>query len=122
VKRISKKWQKVIDEFAPMRMEWLSHHPRCWRCGARAVCIHEFVRGSDRHHAFRSPACWYAACPICNGGVLNVTSGEYLRMQLAEKLVNDPDNFDLQEIIRIRGWGPNALTLKEVVEYVVVQF
>lgn len=96
------------------RSIWLSHHPICWFCPGPSQGVHEIGTEGNRVKFLDAPCSWAAACNHCNQNVLTDYSLWPVVRQLAQKLRYDPDTVDLDLYNRLRGRGPNAITLGEV--------
>jgi cytochrome c553 len=75
--------------------------------------VHEIARGPSRKQAVQERACWLLVCRRCHEEL-----GDYskwpLARQLALKLLQDREHFDLRKFNVIRGRAPNAITMREV--------
>lgn len=101
------------DEIKDDRDEWRRQfcYGRCMICdwfGGMLDC-HEIVRRSQAARRWGKRANYLAVCRRCHeGSVVNMP----LSMQLAHKLLHDPDHFDLYVMEEIVG---RHLSLRDVV-------
>lgn len=105
-------WKRVKT----IRQRWLREHAttvgRCMICGSHTGYIldcHEMVRRSASPGKWGSTANLLAVCRQCHS---TVVVNMPLAMQLAHKLLHDPDHFNLTTMSRIAG---RKILLRDVV-------
>lgn len=83
----------------------------CANCGGRPTDCHEILAGSNRHKSYHERACWLRVCrEPCHG----VVQSADVPWQLALKLLNDPEGFDLKKFCEAWGRPPSAVATKDV--------
>ena len=83
----------------------------CSLCGSRPHDCHEILAGSSRHKSYHERACWLRVCRTpCHG----IVQGADIAWQLALKLLNDPEGFDLVKFCEAWGRTPQAATAGQV--------
>ena len=103
---------------SPAREAYLQQYLTCMVCRqSPSSQVHEICRGPSRRAAFGEPACWLATCTECNTHALDDYSVWPLARQLACKLVNDSENFNLDTVNRVRGRGPCAIKIADLADY-----
>lgn len=95
----------------------------CMSCGAEEVNswpglqIHEIERRSQAPKAWGELCNYLLLCPTCHMGPFATMAHD---RQLACKLISDPNNFDLEEWMRIRDpvlTAPYRVLLQDVVKH-----
>lgn len=106
-------WSRVKT----IRCKWAESQPqRCMICGKGGIFIvppldiHEMVRRSFSPGKWGSPANLLLVCRQCHS---TVVANMPLSMQLAHKLLHDPDHFNMTTMSKIAG---RKLRLRDVIE------
>lgn len=102
-------WKRVKT----IRQTWAKKQPqRCMICGSAGMIqldVHEMVRRSASPGKWGSPANLLVVCRKCHS---TVVVNMPLAMQLAHKLLHDPDHLNLTTMSRIAG---HKILLRDVV-------
>ena len=117
MRRKSKKRAAFDRSIEPLRREFVERFPWCWRCGRYGTVPHEMCGGPNRQAASGNLACLYAACWLCNGGVLDSPTGDELLRQLAEQCFYNPAEHDLAAFLAVKGLAPGAITPQDLEPY-----
>lgn len=120
VKHQSAKRRQKMDEVRGPREEFRLEYQFCWFCGIGCVPdCHEMAKGNSHRDAALSERCtWAGACPVCNCGCLNDYSVWPVERQLALKWVHDRNYFDLDAFNKLRGRGPRAITMAQIIPWI----
>lgn len=97
----------------------------CPICGREELILHHMVAGPNRGRALLVRAAWLAICNYCNTGEIEDELQWPIAKQLALKLVQDPEYFDLAEVNKLfapegHPNPPRRVTMTDVVKYLVV--
>lgn len=101
---------KLLDD----RTAWGKEHPWCFICGSEGTEIHEICRRSQ------SPRGWAHRCNyfrVCSFGCHRLVEdyAQYpLVRQLVIKALRDPDNFDLDAWLLLRGRGAESVSFRDL--------
>lgn len=83
----------------------------CAYCGGLPNDCHEILAGAIRHKSYHERACWLRVCRLpCHG----IVQSADIPWQLALKLLNDPEGFDLVKFHEAWGRPPTAVTVDDV--------
>lgn len=109
--------------------EWKTTYLFCFACGRtsfrgegyaedigpwRLEC-HHIARGNHRAKALDEPAAWFQACQGLDGGChSDVIDGCPVVVQLAAKLIGDPEHYDRERVNQLRSRAKSAITSAEV--------
>ena len=103
-------------EAEPRRQAFRDEFTACWLCKRPAVDIHEMTPGAGRRRGFQERATWIRTCRLCHATSLQPFLVPYsLAGQLALKALRDPEWYDRELVLAIRGKAPTAVTEPEVV-------
>lgn len=83
----------------------------CAYCGGRSTDCHEILAGAIRHKSYHERACWLR---LCREPCHPIVQGSEIPWQLALKLLNDPEGFDLKKFNEAWGRPPTAVTAGDV--------
>lgn len=119
MRRQSKKTRAVYLEWGPVRQAFLDEHPRCALpdCPRASQAVHEITSGSARMAGFVERATWLGVCYICNCERLTDAVKWPKARQLAAKMLQDPEGFDLEKFHAAYGRPMTAVPADEVLEY-----
>jgi hypothetical protein len=102
-----KKWSMRI---VSPRDKWKMSFRRCFFPGCKSSDgqgeTHEIIGGSDRHKTVKQDAFWIIACRHCHDKLGSRPNEASLIEQLAVKLWNDPEHYNLVAVMA--AWRPNA--------------
>lgn len=118
MRRVSKKRAKIERDMRAERRAYLLEFPQCVVCWMGSQCVHETACGSHRGQAIQEPSTWLATCNDCNCHQLTDYAKWPLVRQLAMKWCYDRARFDLLAFNMIRGRGPLAITMAEVIPWI----
>jgi hypothetical protein len=122
IKRLSKKRAAQALSFALERAEFVAEIGICMSpaCkSGRYLCCHEMVKGTaGRPLAFSLRYCWLVLCAECNEGDFNDYSKFPPERQLALKWIHDRENFQLEDVNRLRGRAPQAITMAQIIPWI----
>ena len=111
MKRAKYPTSKQLDE----RRQWLAGCNQCWVCGApawvEALDCHEIASRAQAPGKWACVENYFATCRQCHEDVLSWLPEA---VQLAFKLVNDPDNYNRVLVNRLRSRADNAISEGEV--------
>jgi hypothetical protein len=85
----------------------------CALCGGIATDCHEIAAGASRRAAFTEHAAWLRVCRECHDTV----QGASIPWQLALKLLNDPEYFDLRRFCEVWGRADTAIEAGTVLHH-----
>jgi hypothetical protein len=109
----AKKQKEKADTDKPRR-EYVRTHGRCgYDSSLFSTQCHEMAGGSDRKKAAYEPATWLAVSALGHRRVQHEPKAK----QLARKLLQSPETFDLAAFNRCYTGQEGAITLADVVEY-----
>ncbi|KKM93808.1 hypothetical protein LCGC14_1204730 [marine sediment metagenome] len=108
------------------RRQWSRQFCFCFKCGYTSLFgdnleTHEIANGPVRQKALKEPATWLR---LCNGFANNCHDAVQGKLewpvfrQLALKKMYDPEHYDRVKVNLLRGREPDAITEKEVDEWV----
>ena len=98
----------------------------CWVCGAdfcpSGFDVHEIARGVHRKQALEHRCCWIFTCRDCHSSQLGSYDFWDPTMQLALKMIRDPEHYDRIADNRIRSRADDAISERDVALAVAVLF
>lgn len=104
----------MVSNFAKTqeRREFCKSGP-CSNCGNSwdALDCHEILAGSNRHKSWWERACWLR---LCREPCHRIVQGADIPWQLALKLLNDPEGFDLEKFHEAWDRPITAVTAEDV--------
>jgi hypothetical protein len=117
MRHLSKARQREKDEADPRRQEFRDEFFTCWLCQAPATDIHEMTPGPGRRRGYQERATWIRACRSCHDTKLQPFSGDWtLAGQLAIKGRFDPEHYDRELVLSIKGRASTAVSEVEVLQ------
>lgn len=127
LRRVSKKrraLKKAVDPVRAALVEEVGYCQPCWTLGDGLkwsnLSVHEIAKGIHRQAALSERCAQLVACWDCNSGRLNDYSILPIEKQLAIKLLEDPEHFDLVTFNRLRGRADGAIGMADVVKYLML--
>ncbi len=124
MRRVSKERAKLMREVGPERKAYIQeigYCEPCWVIDRRFVntdlVVHEIAKGPARKAALSERAAQLVACTKCNCGRLEDYNECPLTLQLAVKLLDDTEHFDLEKVNELRGRAPTAITFRDVLAH-----
>ena len=112
MKRRSNKTAAIYREWTPIRLEFVAAGP-CCICGGTAHDCHEIIGGTaHRMRAFVERCCWLRTCRTCHDELQGMSKP----LQLALKLISDPEGFDRGRLLDVWGRPPTAITAEEILD------
>lgn len=113
MRRRSKDTAALYREWTPVRSHWLADGP-CCTCGGTPDDVHEIIAGGNRRVAFVEICCWLRTCRLCHKELQNMPKA----LQLAYKLLSDPENYDRERVLELWRRADTAVTAAEVLSCV----
>lgn len=128
MRRMSSKRRKRLKEAQPVREALLARVDKCEKCGhapkrARPgnirwkMEVHEIARGPCRQAALDQLSCLLVLCFPCHEEITEHPEVWPEARQLALLLKSRPDDFDLANYNRVKGFGPNRIIMGDVEEW-----
>ena len=116
MRHLSKSRQREKHEADPRRQEFRESFHACWLCNQPATDIHEMTPGGGRRRGYQERATWIRACRSCHDECLQPFAGLWtLAGQLAIKARFDPEYYDRELVLAIKGRANTAVTEPEVI-------
>ena len=89
---------------------YLRENPTCARCQAPATVVHHICRGAHRAASLCNPETWLGLCADCHewlhAGENDVITEVIIKVKHTLRTIN-----------RLRGRAPDAITLKDVLQW-----
>lgn len=112
---MSSKTRKIVRYETQLLDVYRKLHWRCENCGRKqATDIHELFSAGRRHVARQHRSCILHLCRTCHEKLQHAPKA----LQLAIKLVSDPQGFDLLEFNRLYPGMP--VSMKDIDEYLPI--
>lgn len=116
MKHLSKSRQREKRQADYARQDFRDEFPLCWICNASATDIHEMTPGAGRRRGYQERATWVRTCRSCHDEYLQPFQGLWtLAGQLAIKVRYDPEYYDRELVLSIKGRASTAVTEAEVI-------
>lgn len=113
LRRMSAAKRLEIKTHGPARKAYRKEMKYCCATGNLASEVHEIFGAGLRTQTVGNPAFWL---PVCRVGHV-IVQHESRTLQLARKLLCDPERFDLDEINRVVHLGRPGITLADIVRH-----